>query len=137
MSNQLIDYLLSCDFDQDAITEGSSSTESSDWLIDIITTHAPEAKKIMEIGLNLGHSSDKLLTNNYIEYKPLEWLKFKSIIGCDYSVQNGWGYSPVYYIDATDKNDIDGLSNNYNKWFSWNWENTLQIDKSFGNHSIS
>jgi TonB-linked SusC/RagA family outer membrane protein len=81
--------------------------------------------------------TDKLLTNNYIEFKPLEWLKFKSIIGCDYSVQNGWGYSPVYYIDATDKNDIDGLSNNYNKWFSWNWENTLQIDKSFGNHTIS
>ena len=81
--------------------------------------------------------TDKLLTNNYIEFKPFEWLKFKSIIGCDYSVQNGWYYNPVFYIDATDKNDIDGLGNNYNKWFSWNWENTVQIDKSFGNHTIS
>jgi TonB-linked SusC/RagA family outer membrane protein len=81
--------------------------------------------------------TDKLLTNNYIEFKPFEWLKFKSIIGCDYSVQNGWYYNPVFYIDATDKNDIDGLGNNYNKWFSWNWENTIQIDKSFGKHTIS
>jgi TonB-linked SusC/RagA family outer membrane protein len=81
--------------------------------------------------------TDKLLTNNYIEFKPFEWLKFKSIIGCDYSVQNGWYYNPVFYIDATDKNDIDGFGNNYNKWFSWNWENTIQIDKSFGKHTIS
>jgi TonB-linked SusC/RagA family outer membrane protein len=81
--------------------------------------------------------TDKLLTNNYIEFKPFEWLKFKSIIGCDYSVQNGWYYNPVFYIDATDKNDIDGLGNNYNKWFSWNWENTIQIDKSFGKHTIN
>ena len=81
--------------------------------------------------------TDKLLTNNYIEFKPFEWLKFKSIIGCDYSVQNGWYYNPVFYIDATDKNDIDGFGNNFNKWFSWNWENTVQIDKSFGNHTIS
>jgi len=76
MSNQLIDYLLSCDFDQDAITEGSSSTESSDWLIDIITTHAPEAKKIMEIGLNLGHSSDKLLTNTDAHITSFDLLEF-------------------------------------------------------------
>ena len=81
--------------------------------------------------------TDKLLTNNYIEFKPFEWLKIKSIIGCDYSVQNGWYYNPIFYIDATDKNDIDGFGNNYNKWFSWNWENTVQIDKSFGNHTFS
>ena len=81
--------------------------------------------------------TDKLLTNNYLEYKPFEWLTLKTIIGCDYSVQNGWYYNPVFYIDATDKNDIDGLGNNYNKWFSWNWENTIQIDKSFGNHTIN
>ena len=81
--------------------------------------------------------TDKLLTNNYLEYKPFEWLTLKTIIGCDYSVQNGWYYNPIFYIDATDKNDIDGLGNNYNKWFSWNWENTIQIDKSFADHKIS
>lgn len=81
--------------------------------------------------------TDKLLTNNYLEYKPFEWLTLKSLIGCDYSVQNGWYYNPIFYIDATDKNDIDGFGNNYNKWFSWNWENTIQIDKTFGAHSIT
>ena len=44
--------------------------------------------------------TDKLLTNNYIEFKPFEWLEIKSIIGCDYSVQNGWYYNPIFYIDA-------------------------------------
>ena len=80
---------------------------------------------------------DKILTNNYVEIKPLEWLTFKSIIGFDYTVGNGWYYNPVYWIDATDKNDIDSYGHNYNRWFSWNWENTVQINQSFGEHHFS
>ena len=81
---------------------------------------------------------DKILSNNYIEIKPFEWLTLKSIIGCDYSVANGWYYNPIYFIDATDKNDIDQIGSNYNKWFSWNWENTIQLEKTFfKKHNIS
>ena len=77
---------------------------------------------------------DKILTNNFIEIKPFKWLTFKSIIGCDYSVANGWYYNPIFYIDANDKNDVDGLGHNYNQWFSSNWENTIEINKEFNKH---
>ena len=80
---------------------------------------------------------DKILTNNFIEIKPLKWLTIKSIIGCDYSVSNGWYYNPIYFIDANDKNDIDGLGHNYNQWFSSNWENTVEIKQSFADHHFS
>jgi TonB-linked SusC/RagA family outer membrane protein len=80
---------------------------------------------------------DKILTNNFIEIKPFEWLTLKSIIGCDYSVANGWYYNPIYYIDANDKNDIDGLGHNYNQWFSSNWENTIEFKKGFGEHNFT
>jgi TonB-linked SusC/RagA family outer membrane protein len=79
----------------------------------------------------------KILTNNFIEIKPFEWLTLKSIIGCDYSVANGWYYNPIYYIDANDKNDIDGLGHNYNQWFSSNWENTIEFKKGFGKHNFT
>ena len=115
-----------------------SSTDSLAWMNTPRGNTGNPIAALYRNGTQYGMTwTDKLLTNNYIEFKPFEWLKFKSIIGCDYSVQNGWYYNPVFYIDATDKNDIDGLGNNYNKWFSWNWENTVQIDKSFGKHTIS
>ena len=75
--------------------------------------------------------TDKLLTNNYLEYKPFEWLTLKTLIGCDYSVQNGWYYNPIYYIDATDKMILMVLEIILTDGF-WNWENTIQIDKSLG-----
>ena len=50
---------------------------------------------------------DKILTNNYIEIKPVDWISVKSIIGCDYTAGNGWWYNPIFYIDATDQNQID------------------------------
>lgn len=80
--------------------------------------------------------TDKLLTNNYLEIKPFEWLTLKSTIGGDYSINNYWYYNPVFWIDATDKNDIDGLGRGYTRWFSWNWENTISIDKTFNKHTI-
>jgi TonB-linked SusC/RagA family outer membrane protein len=80
---------------------------------------------------------DKILTNNYIEIKPFKWLTLKSIIGCDYSNANGWFYNPVYFIDANDKNDIDGLGHNHDQWFSSNWENTIEFKHNFGNHNFN
>jgi TonB-linked SusC/RagA family outer membrane protein len=115
-----------------------SSTDSLAWMNTPRGNTGNPIAALYRNGTQYGMTwTDKLLTNNYIEFKPFEWLKIKSIIGCDYSVQNGWYYNPVFYIDATDKNDIDGFGNNFNKWFSWNWENTVQIDKSFGNHTFS
>ena len=39
---------------------------------------------------------DKILTNNYIEIKPVDWISVKSIIGCDYTAGNGWWYNPIF-----------------------------------------
>ncbi len=115
-----------------------SSTDSLAWMNTPRGNTGNPLAALYRNGTQYGMTwTDKLLTNNYLEYKPFEWLTLKTLIGCDYSVQNGWYYNPIYYIDATDKNDIDGLGNNFNKWFSWNWENTIQIDKSFGNHTIN
>ena len=75
--------------------------------------------------------------NSDLEITPFEWLTLKSTIGCDYSINNYWYYNPVFWIDATDKNDIDGLGRGYTRWFSWNWENTVQINQSFGEHHFS
>ena len=79
---------------------------------------------------------DKILTNNYIEIKPVEWLSIKSIIGCDYTSGNGWWYNPIFYIDATDQNQIDEFGYNTNRYFSWNWENTIELKKSFGKNHV-
>ena len=65
MGEELKEYLEGCDFDHQNITEGSSSPQSLEWLIHLISTHAPQVKNIMEIGLNLGVSSDAILQNTH------------------------------------------------------------------------
>ena len=80
---------------------------------------------------------DKILTNNYIEIKPVDWISVKSIIGCDYTAGNGWWYNPVFYIDATDQNQIDEFGYNTNRYFSWNWENTIEIKQEFGKNNFT
>lgn len=82
MSVELKAYLLSCDFDLSAVIEGSSSAESLDWLIHIISLHAPHSKNIMEIGLNLGYSSDRLLkdTNAHITSFDLEEFAYSGFV---------------------------------------------------------
>ena len=80
---------------------------------------------------------DKILTNNYIEIKPVDWISLKSIIGCDYTAGNGWWYNPIFYIDATDQNQIDEFGYSTNRYFSWNWENTIEIKQEFGENNFT
>lgn len=59
------------------ITEGTSSSESLTWLLKLIGDHAPDAKKILEIGLNLGHSADAILENTDAQVLSFDLKQFE------------------------------------------------------------
>ncbi len=80
--------------------------------------------------------TDKLLGNAYLEILPVKGVTLRSSLGTDYSYQNGWGYSPIYFIEISDRNQLDQLSRHFNRWFSYNWENTIKIDKTIKKHKI-
>lgn len=74
------------------ITEGTSSFNSLMWLLKLIKDHAPDAQKILEIGLNLGHSSDAILEHTNAKIVSFDLKQF----GYSELVKN---YFNKYYPD--------------------------------------
>ena len=88
MTNWLIDEGVN----EYTITEGTSSPNSLMWLLKLINDHAPDAQKILEIGLNLGHSSDAMLEHTDAQVVSFDLKQF----GYSDLVEN---YFNKYYSD--------------------------------------
>ena len=88
MTNWLIDEGVN----EYTITEGTSSPNSLMWLLKLIKDHAPDAQKILEIGLNLGHSSDAMLEHTDAQVVSFDLKQF----GYSDLVEN---YFNKYYSD--------------------------------------
>ena len=84
-----------------------------------------------------GSENTQLLSNAFGEIELIKGLKFKSIIG--YNINNSFGfYNAPYQLPS----DVDPTSRSYvnqgwGKGVQWNWVNTLNYTKNFGNHDIS
>jgi len=49
----------------------------------------------------------------------------------------GEGFTPVFYLNATNRNDLNGYNRSQNRGLFWNWENFLTYKKDFGDHHFS
>ncbi|HHH54237.1 MAG TPA: TonB-dependent receptor, partial [Bacteroidetes bacterium] len=80
--------------------------------------------------------SDKIVGNVFAEIN-LGDFKYKSSFGADLAFWGGEGFSPVYYLNATNRNDITRYNRSQNKGLRWILENTLSYTKSIGLHKIN
>jgi TonB-linked SusC/RagA family outer membrane protein len=69
-------------------------------------------------------------SNAYIQLRPFSWLTLKSLYGIDYLlVDNDLFWSPIH----GDGQSYGGYAtNNFGKYKRWIWDNTAQLDYSFG-----
>ena len=80
--------------------------------------------------------TNRIMSNAYLQYKPLPWLSFKSLYGIDYLlVDNDIFQTPVTgdgYSSTGNASDLFG------KYKTWDWQNTVNIDYTFGSkHNVS
>lgn len=80
--------------------------------------------------------SDKLVNSAYLEYEFIDGLKAKSSIGADLAFWGGEGFNPVFYLNATNRNDINSYTRTQNRGLTWIWENTLGYETRINNHEI-
>ena len=80
--------------------------------------------------------SDKLVASGYVEYEFIEGLKAKSSIGTDLAFWGSQGFTPVFYLNATNRNDINLYTRTQNRGLTWLWENTLSYERTFNQHEI-
>lgn len=68
----------------------------------------------------------------YAQYKILPWLSVKSSFGADYR----WQERVKYKGPTISRSPASGVSTQ-NELYSWNWDNLVMLNHSFGRHNLS
>lgn len=81
--------------------------------------------------------SDDFVGNAFVEFTPIEQLRFKTTLGGKLAYWGGDTFTPVYFLSPNVLATQNSLGRSTNKGFGWNIENTLSYDDSFGNHNVT
>jgi TonB-linked SusC/RagA family outer membrane protein len=80
--------------------------------------------------------SDKIVGNVFAEFNPVKSVKFRSAVGVDLAYWGSDGFTPIYYLNATNRSDNTSYGRSQNKGLVWNWENTVSFNQNFGKHQL-
>ncbi|MDR1226146.1 MAG: TonB-dependent receptor [Prevotellaceae bacterium] len=69
--------------------------------------------------------SDKFVSTFFGELELYKGLKFKSSIGTDFAFWGNDGYSPIFYLGQSNKNDKSRVWSSSNRGLDWQLENTM------------
>ncbi len=79
-----------------------------------------------------------LLATPYISIEPIKGLIFRSQFGLNARFRMTDDFTPSFFIDNLEKQDINAVSRTMYNWVDWNWTNTLTWMKTFNNkHNLN
>jgi TonB-linked SusC/RagA family outer membrane protein len=74
--------------------------------------------------------------NLFARFDLVEGLQFETKFAFYLSSwENNW-FSPDYYIEPTDKNDVNSVGRSHNNRTDYTWNNIFTYSKDFGDHSL-
>ena len=103
---------------------------------ELVTSEVLNPLAALEVQQGVGHS-DKLVGNLYGEFEIIDGLKFRTSVGADLAFWGGEGFSPAFYLNAANRNDVNSYNRSKNQGLKWIVENTLTYQKVFGDHDLS
>ncbi|MCH7414364.1 TonB-dependent receptor [Belliella sp. R4-6] len=78
-----------------------------------------------------------MFSNTNVEYDLFDYLTISSRLGLSFDQTRNDSYSPQFVIEPNlEENPQSIVGSNFSNNFSYVWNNLLNFDKSFGNHSI-
>jgi hypothetical protein len=80
--------------------------------------------------------SDDFVGNAFLEAAISKDFKFKSSVGAKLAYWGDQGFTPVYYLSATNRTTQNSYSKSQNNTYNWNIENTLTYTKKIDDHGI-
>lgn len=92
---------------------------------------------VIQLDQNRNNSeANHILSNAYVQIRPLNWITLRSTFGIDYIfVDNDQYYSP---ISGEGFGSNGSTTSNFNKLKRWVWSNTAQFDYTFAqSHNFS
>lgn len=81
--------------------------------------------------------SDKVVGNVFAEVKLFNDFKFRTSAGADLAFWGGEGFTPVFYLNGSNRNDINSYNRSQNRGLKWIIQNTLTYSKRINNHNIT
>ena len=81
--------------------------------------------------------SDKVVANLSGEFTIADGLKLRATAGGDLAFYGGDNFTPIYYLNAANRNDVTKYARNQNKGLHWILENQLVYERKLGNHDFS
>lgn len=103
---------------------------------DIVTSEVLNPVAALEVQQGFGWSH-KIVGNFFGEIAFLDGFKIRSSIGTDLAFWGGEGFSPIFYLNATNRNDITSFNRSQNRGLYWIWTNTIAYEKRFGSHKVN
>ncbi len=81
---------------------------------------------------------DKIVGNIFGELELMEGLKLNSSLGIDLAYVLNDSYRPLFYLNGAQLNvDKTSVSKSIDRYFTWQWENTLSYTKKINDHNFS
>ena len=81
---------------------------------------------------------DKLVGNVYGEFEFIEGLRFRTTAGIDLAFVTNDGFQPLFFLNAAQLNtERTSVFKAINRYFTWDWQNTLSYTRQIGGHNIS
>ncbi len=81
---------------------------------------------------------DKIVGNVFSEIKIIEGLNINSSLGLDLAYLLNDSFRPLFYLNGAQLNtEKTSVSKNIERYYTWQWENTIAYTKKIENHNFS
>lgn len=85
---------------------------------------------------NYGWAND-FVGNAFLEVEPIKGLKIKSTLGGKLAFWGGESFTPIFFLNSSQRNTTATMDRSMNKVFNWNVENTIMYTRAFDKHNVS
>jgi TonB-dependent starch-binding outer membrane protein SusC len=93
---------------------------------------------LITYAINNGRTvQNKALGNVYVELTPIPNFKFTSRYNIDAAFQRRHNWNPTYYYSIERFNNMATGDDQWNQWFTTQWENFANYDKAIGDHHFN
>ncbi|MDF1570747.1 MAG: TonB-dependent receptor [Bacteroidales bacterium] len=81
---------------------------------------------------------DKLVGSAFAQVDLIEGLSFKSSVGIDLAYVLNDSYRPLFYLNGAQLNvEKTSVTKEIQRYFTWQWENTVSYTKQAGDHNFT
>ncbi|MBT1705730.1 SusC/RagA family TonB-linked outer membrane protein [Chryseosolibacter indicus] len=82
-------------------------------------------------------TQNKLLGNVYAEIRPIKGLKYTTRLNLDAAFQRNHNWNPRQWYSSESNVSLANGSDNWEEWYTWQWENFAEYNKSFADHNFT